>query len=165
VNRFLLLTVLLLTGAALASPPAAHHFSRTLAEADYNRESKKLEVALSIAPHDLEWVLTQRRGKRVDLERTPGAEDFVLEYLSEVFSIKNAAGDKVDLDWIGMEVHTKVAWLYFEVDLPDGLEKVQLTNRILLRWERDQVNTVNLTDGETRATLTFDRHETRQLLG
>ena len=164
-NRVAVWIVLLLSCASFVTPSAAHHFARTLAEVDYNAETKKLEVALSIKPSDLEWVLTQRAGKDVDLEHTKGVEDLVAEYLEEMFRVKNKRGQVQDHTWIGMEVHPQVAWLYFEVDLPDGVEKAKLSHRVLFRWERDQVNTVKLRVGDRRETLTFDRRNATQKLG
>lgn len=163
--RLVTLALLVLSTWSFVAPAPVHHFARTLAEVDYNEETHKLEIAMSIKPSDLEWVLTRRAGKPVDLEQTKNAEELVAEYLEEVFRVKNKSGKLRDHIWVGMEVAPQVVWVYFEVDLPDGLSGAKLTHRVLLDWERDQVNTVKLRVGERRETLTFDRRNATQKLG
>ena len=73
------LAIALATPAAVAAP---HPFHVTIAEADYNEESGKLEVALRIYnPGDLEEALGRRAGERVDLERTENVDDLIVAYL------------------------------------------------------------------------------------
>ncbi len=162
-SRLLVLCLFLLGSVAYAAP-TLHHFATSLAEADYNEDTKQLEVGLSMKPSDLEWVLSRREGKRIDLERTADVDALIQSYLNDVFRITGADCEPVPCTWVGKEVETKVTWLYFEFALPDGLEGVELRNRILMRWERDQVNTVNLNHNGDRRTLTFDRRHSTQAL-
>ncbi|MEM7517190.1 MAG: DUF6702 family protein, partial [Planctomycetota bacterium] len=55
----------------------------------------------------------------------------------------------------GFEVSAKETWVYFEVPLPDGLDGVQLENRVFFDLHAKQINTVLIRDGEFRQTLTF----------
>ena len=155
----------LLFGGSLFATPALHHFATSLAEADYNVEAKRLEVALSMNPADLEWVLSRRAGKRISLEHTEGVEELVSEYLRGVFFARLGSGELAKQHWVGLELDPKFAWAYFELELPNGLERVRLTNRIMLRWERDQVNTVNLRVAKEKRTLSFDRRQPSLPLG
>lgn len=158
-----LVSLLLLVTVAFAAP-AVHHFATSLAEADYNPETKRLEVALSLQSSDLEWVLSRRAEKRVSLETTPKVDELVEAYIKEVFHAKLEGGDAASFTWIGKELEPRVIWIFFELDLPDGLAGVELTNRVLMKWERDQVNTVNLRAKGRNWTLSFDRRQTSQLL-
>jgi len=155
----LTLFCLLCSGFAFATP-VVHHFASSLAEVEYNAETKRLEVALSMAPADLEWVLSRRAEKRVSLEHTDGVDTLVEDYLEEVFRATHPKHGKAPLTWIGKEFEGQLIWLFFELELPHGPKGVELSNRVLLRWERDQVNTVNLRLSGRNRTLTFDRRHT-----
>lgn len=159
----ILVGLVFLLAASFASP-ALHHYATSLAEADYNTETKSLEVALSLQSSDLEWVLSRRAEKRVSLETTPKVDLLIEAYIKEVLAAKLADGTAASFTWIGKEMEPGVVWIFFELGLPDGLAGVELTNRTFIKWERDQINTVNLrADGRSR-TLTFDRRHPSQLL-
>jgi len=162
-RRALTFCLLLLWTASLAAP-AVHHFATSLTEADYNAETKRVEVALSVMSSDLEWVLSRRAGKRVSLEHTPKVDALLETYLNEVFHAKLKSGDTAVMTWVGKEFETSLVWLFFELDLPKGTQGVRLTNRVLMKWERDQINTVNLRSTGRNRTLTFDRQHATQPL-
>lgn len=80
----LLLAVLTAGASTSARAVAAHPFHVTIAEVNFNAETERLEVALRVYnPGDLEEVLGQRLGERVDLERTEEVDSAILDYLKE----------------------------------------------------------------------------------
>lgn len=158
----LLMTAVVSLGFGL--PASAHPFHITLAEAEYNAETGKLEVALRIYhPTDLEEALSRRAGRRINLEKTEGADDLIMQYLRENFVIEPPGGKPAPLEWVGKEVSLKTAWLYFEVPLPGGPEGVAFRNRLLFDVERDQSNTIVFKQGERRASLRFSRERDRRV--
>lgn len=160
------MTGVLLCSLSLAVVPGAavHPFHITMAEAEFNEETGKLEVSLRIYhPTDLEESLSRRQGKRVSLDGTTGVDEMLLAYLEEQLTIERPDGQRAKLEWVGKEVSLKTAWLYFEVDLPGGLEGASFRNRVLFDIERDQVNTVVFRQGDKRATLRFTRAEDRRV--
>ena len=152
--------------ATSASAGAAHPFHITIAEADYNKESGTLEVALRIYnPGDLEEALGLRAGERVNLETTEGVDDLIAEYLDETLIVEDASGEKAAIEWVGKEVTVKTAWLYFEVPLPEGPEGSTFTNTLLFEVEPDQSNTMVFGRGDDRASLRFTRERRTLTLG
>ena len=137
-----------------------HHFAETLSEVDYNAETKSFEWALSMSPSDLEWILGRRARKDVNLEKTEGVDQLIQDYLGEVVRAWAPDGTELKLAWVGKEVEVKRVWLYFEFALPKGVEgpeRVKLSNRVLMRWERDQVNSVSLRAGELSRSIALTR--------
>jgi hypothetical protein len=59
--------------------------------------------------------------------------------------------------WVGKDLEDiRYAWLHFEVCLPEsGIVGLDFSNRILFEVEPEQVNTINIRDGEERFTLRF----------
>lgn len=147
---------------ALAPLWPAHPSHVTIAQAEYNDETRSLEVALRIDPFDLEDVLSARAGERVSLDTTADVDRLIAEYLAVAFVVEPDGARPVALEWVGKEVFVHTAWLYFEFPLPDGPEGVFVTNRLLFELQDDQVNTVNYRRGELlkslRHTLARPRH-------
>lgn len=154
------LAIALATPAAVA---AAHPFHVTIAEADYNEDSGKLEVALRVYnPGDLEEALGRRSGERVDLERTENVDDLIVAYLEDALIVERPDGESTDIEWVGKEVTVKTTWLYFEIPLPGGPEGATFTNTLLFEVEPDQANTIVFDRGDERASLRFTRDEPTQ---
>ena len=149
---------MLLAVCALTAPGAsAHKFHTSFAEADYNARERALQITLRTFPDDLEAILTRRTGRPVSLDDKKRAEALTFAYLQEVFELKDARGRAVKLSWVGMEAGVDNVWLYFEAKLPAGLSGAQLRDRWLADLYEDQINLVNLRDGERKLALTFDR--------
>jgi hypothetical protein len=155
-----LLTAALLACACVSAWPggaAAHKYYASLARAEYNDETKTVEVALRVFADDLELALTRRSGRKVYLDKTKDAADLALAYLRETFEVGGRDGRRVELRWVGMETQGDVAWLYFEAPLPEGPSGATLRDRVLLELFRTQVNIVNLRYGGAKLDLVFKR--------
>lgn len=157
--NWILITLFLNMAMAAAPPGAAGHPSHvTIAEAEYNPESGKLEIALRVdQPGDLEKALSSRTGNKIDLENSKNIDKIITEYLQKTFQVQHSDGRLAKLEWVGKEVTIKTAWLYFEVVLPDGLEGVEITHRMLFEVEADQANTLTIGRGADRISLRFTR--------
>lgn len=145
---------------------AAHPVHVSIAEARFDPATERLEVAQRVTPEDLERALERFLG-RPAAAGEPALEAHLARFLANVWTAEPAAprdspagaeaGDPDALTWIGWEAEGRYLWLYFELDLPGGLEGALIGNRFLLDVEPQQVNTVNLEQGERRQTLTFTR--------
>ena len=133
----------------------AHPSHLSLAEAEWNAQTGSLEVALKVLPLDLERALKRQFGRDVDLDKTPqkALDGMITRYLQQGFWLTDAEGRKRTWRWVGKEVSVKEAWLYFEADLPGGLQGVQIGSRFFMELQNDQVNWVNLRQGKRRLTL------------
>lgn len=146
---------------ALVVPAArsvsAHKFHTSFAEADYNAETKSLEITLRTFPDDLESAIRKRGGKRVspDDKKAFGAQVFA--YLQETFRVRTARGQAAKLSWVGMDAGVDSAWLYFEAALPEGVEGAQLSQQFLCDLYDDQINLVNVKSGGRKVELRFER--------
>lgn len=145
---------------ALLLPVArAHPIHTSLAEADYNRTSRKLEVALRVFADDLEAALAERTRTRISFLKTPPAEFMpaLRAYLGERFVVRAADGRAVPHEWIGHDLKdaTNEIWIFFELTLPTGLENATVHHAILSERFSDQLNTVQLRDADRRTTLVF----------
>ncbi len=128
--------LLLLSAAAWA-----HGVHMSTATVDYRSETKSLEILISLSAQHLEEILSSQSGKRLELDRSPGIEDLVKNYLFRRFSVRNEAKQFVTLYWVGMEIKGGNVNLYIEAKVP-GETGLALRNELLLDWQKDQVNRV-----------------------
>ena len=150
-------TLLLLTVCAAPLHQAtAHTFHTSLMSMEYNRQEQLLEISLKVYSHDLESILTRRSRRDVRLGKTPDAEQLTFAYLQEAINLKNGAGETKALRFVGTEVQNQVAWLYFEIKMPEGLNGAQLRNRLFFDLLADQVNLVHLKDAGKKSDLVFN---------
>jgi hypothetical protein len=134
---------------------SAHKFHTSFTVADYNASERSLQITLRTFPDDLEKVLARRSGKSVRLDRKEETDALLIAYLQETFQLKNAEGETVKLSWIGMDAGVDSAWLYFEAQLPEGCAGVELRNQFMFDLYDDQVNLVNVKQGDRKHALTF----------
>ncbi|MCA9173864.1 MAG: hypothetical protein KDB14_05190 [Planctomycetales bacterium] len=133
----------------------AHPRHEALAEAEWNRATGKLEVSLRLRPEDLEQALTRMlRSGHVNLDSTADVDRHLLMYLKPRFVIRKG-DERMDLTWVGKEVDLRHVWIYFEVDLPHDPTACQVSFTMLMDLLPDQVNTLNLRDGEKRWSHRF----------
>lgn len=156
------LPLLLLCCALWPGTAGAHTFHVSLAEAEWNPSSGRLEVSLRTLPDDLERALSDALHRKIVLEKEPDLDTLIAQHLEQVFIVHDAIGEEKAHHWVGKDLRPQEVWLYFEVELPDGLEGVEIEYLLLLRQEPHQVNTLNLKQGEWRGSLTFLRGEERQ---
>ncbi|NNJ26487.1 DUF6702 family protein [Alienimonas chondri] len=180
-------------GSLLCGVPvlaAVHPQHVTLAEAEWNADSRALEVALRITPAQLEQVVERHAGRSVDLDAETSG-DAVAAWVRSAFVVTPPDADPTDdkpaapvrLNYVGKEVGISVAWVYFEAPLPNGWEDVTVANRVRLAIEPEQHNTLILSvtrpapgdaapnaegaDGKPRkerASYTFDRRRPSHVL-
>ncbi len=143
----------------LAQPATAHPLHISHAEADYNRDTGRLEVALKVFADDFESKLTVRTGHRVSLEKTPAAEldALCLAELTATFTVKSRDGAPQPIHWIGRELKDAEnhLWLYFEVPLAGGAEGARIFHGVLGDLFRDQLNSVLVRDAGRAVTLVY----------
>ncbi len=60
------------------------------------------------------------------------------------------------MHWVGMEIESSWTWLYFEIELPKVVERLQLENRVLFEVNESQINTCVLRTGTQKQSLRTD---------
>ena len=142
----------------------AHSVHVSTAEAEYNAKTKKLEVSLTVFVSDLELALIRQSEREMRMDKTPAAEfdAQVVAYLKKAFVVTDAAGNVGKMTWVGREMEKEseksgdpAVVLFFEVEVPGGVEGASLRCAVFCEMFRDQVNLVHLQNGGHKTELRF----------
>ena len=150
-----------------AAPLFAHPYHTSIGEADWNPETKRLEVALRFVPDDFDRALRAHAGPPSPEATTEEVDRQIVDWLAQGFRVlEDPESDApAPIQWVGKEVSIEHVWLYFEVPLPKGLYQATLEHRLLLDLEPTQTNTLLLRIDGQRRTLTFGRGRFQHHLG
>jgi len=158
IPRQILLAFLFL-GVLGASTVRAHAIHKSVAEADYNAETRRLEVTVQVFADDFSDALGTHAGRKISLEKTPAAEldASIRAYLEDRFTVRAADGTLAPHRWVGrkLEDAANELWLFFEIDLPGGLNGARLRHAVLTEHFSDQINSIRVREGPRRRTLFF----------
>lgn len=145
--------------AAIGADPGtlSHPFHVSLAEVEYNPESKSLEIALKVWPEDLEKALQRMEKKKIDLDGRKDLDRLIERYVKRNIYVSEDGKKINEIQWIGQEIGIKEAWLYFEI--PTGQPPVgfRFKNTLFFELQDDQVNIFQFKIDGKRATLNFTR--------
>ena len=132
---------------------SAHKFYASLAQIE-RTEDGRLEVGIRFFPDDLELALSNAAGRRIVVSESTQFRDALLKYIGPNLVIESGA-DRATFRYVGVDPKVNVLWVFLEADWSRPLKGARLTNRLLQDISSDQVNTVNLTEGSAKETLTF----------
>ncbi len=143
-------------------------------EVEYDEGTKRLEVSLTVFVSDLELALVRQSEREMRMEKTPAAEfDAQIEvYLAKHFVVADAAGKVAKMKWVGREMEKAseksgdpAVVLFFEVEMPGGVEGATLRCSVFEELFTDQVTLVEVRSGGGRKReMRFVKGETGKRL-
>jgi hypothetical protein len=152
----------------------AHSVHTSTAEAEYNPETKKLEVSLTVFVSDLELALVRQSEREMKIDKTPAAEfDAQIRfYLAKTFVVTDAAGKVAKMQWVGREMDEEseksgdpAVVLFFEVEVPEGMKGAAVRNAVFFDLFKDQSNLLQMRGGEEKVELRFTREHPSEKVG
>jgi hypothetical protein len=157
--KILFIAVLLVslnpTSFAAESENRSHTYHTSLTRIDYNADQKLFEISIQLFTHDLQPLLEKRKGSRIDLEKTPGVDKLILDYLNENFILSNKSGEMKKFKWVGMETDIDAVWVYLETPSTESPEGFNLQNTIFFESFAEQANLVVCYFADKKADLVF----------
>jgi hypothetical protein len=151
-----LLILSLMVCGIIAPAARAHKYHTSVTRIEYNEREAGAEITIQTFRDDLEDILTKRAGRRVSLEVNRETQRLVFDYLKSALELKRTDGSS-DLQWVGMEVKGETVLLYVLSKMPEGLSRASLRHALLFDLFEDQVNIVNVFDGDKKSSLVFKR--------
>lgn len=151
----------------------AHALHQSHTEAEYNPQTKKLEVSLTVFINDLEVALIRQAERELSLTKTPAEEvDVELQrFLTKHFVVTDPSKRVASIEWVGrqMEAATEASGdpevtLFFQVPLPNGLNGATLKHTVFCDHFADQMNLLHLRSGTQSTELRFTKNDKAKAL-
>ena len=152
-----LAAVLLVSSAAAY----AHRFHAGIADISFNARTGSTEIVHTYMAHDIEALLANLYGRQFDLT-DPEDQEALRKYVEPRFWLEGQDKSKLKLRWVGMTIDPTNVTIYQEIEQTPLWKATAVRNAILVDFLPDQVNTVNLNEGNAVRTLTFDHNTLEQ---
>jgi len=153
-----LLAAALLLASAAAS---AHRFHAGMTDVSFNARTGNTEIVHTYMAHDIEALLANLYGRQFDLNDEED-QDALRKYVENRFWIAGQDKAKLNLRWVGMTADAEKVTVYQEIEQTPLWKAGAIYDKVLIDFLPEQVNTVNLNEGNAVRTLTFDRNNLEQ---
>ena len=146
----------------LGSPAAfAHRFHAGITDISFNARSGNTEIVHTYMAHDVEALLANLYGRQFDL-LDPEDQEVLRKYIEPRFWLQGQDKTRLAPRWVGMTADAERVTIYQEVEQTPLWKAAAIHDQVLVDFLPDQVNTVNLNDGNAVRTLSFDRNTSDQ---
>lgn len=138
----------------LSAAAHGHRFHAGITDISMNPRSGNTEIVHTYMSHDVESMLENLYQRQFDLSDEDDIAIF-RRYLEKQFHIKNAQGQDLPLQWVGLKVdpeHVTVFQEIIQTKLPEAMSIQQTT---LIDFLPDQVNTVNINRGKIKEIISL----------
>ena len=149
--------VLLFCSAAVS----AHRFHAGITDISFNARSGNTEIVHTYMAHDVEALLANLYGRQFDLT-DPEDQDVLRKYVEGRFRVLGQDKASLPLRWVGMTADPEKVTVFQEIEQTPLWKAGAIHDNVLIDFLPDQVNTVNLNEGNAVRTLTFDRNNLEQ---
>lgn len=150
--KMLLCAVLLCAGTAAS----AHRFHAGIADVSFNARTGSTEIVHTYMAHDIDALLANMYGRQFDLTE-PDDQEVLRKYIESRFWVLGQDKSRLRVRWVGVSADAERVTVYQEIEKTPLWKAGAIHNAVLVDFLPDQVNTVNLNDGNAVRTLTFDR--------
>jgi hypothetical protein len=158
-RTFLMVAALTILASAVSQSAVAladHPLHTTRATMEFNPDTGSFEVALCVFPDDLSAALSDRAGRRIDVEKDKDLDELLKSYVDEKFKLRLRDHESQKLHWVGHELQTQQFWLYFEflvdADVPT---EISVMNTLLMEQFEDQINIAYVRFNSRQRCMTF----------
>lgn len=136
-----------------------HEFHSSLAEIQYNRQTKSLEVSLRVFTDDFTLAINEANGSKFTEEFivSDKTKQLVQNYIVRHFSLVSPNKDVKIGKYIGGENELDATWLYIEFENFEMGKNYSFLNTILLEQFDDQTNVANIIFPQGKKSLIFTK--------
>jgi hypothetical protein len=153
--------------AILSSSFLLHPIHVSVCDVELDRDKQRLEMTMRMFTDDLELQIRNELNEPTMDILNPPADyntDKLLEnYLNRHFKVA-VNGKKVDYKYLGHEVEAGSIYCYMMVSDVTELQKLSITNDILLETYDDQVNLVHVEVDDDLQTMMFRENKRENVL-
>ena len=139
----------------------AHRFHAGIADISFNARTGSTEIVHTYMAHDIEALLANLYGRQFDLADQEDQE-VLRKYVEGRFRVLGTDKASLPVRWVGMTADPEKVTVFQEIEQTPLWKAGAIHDTVLIDFLPDQVNTVNLNEGNAVRTLTFDRNTAEQ---
>ena len=121
----------------------------------YNSSEEQLEITIKVFIDDMEEGLNQHFSQSFNLgleNELTIADSLIALYMGEKLDV--AINDTpVGIKFLGKELDGQVVWLYLEGALKNPIQKIQVSNELLMETFKEQTNLINMRIGQEKRSF------------
>jgi hypothetical protein len=140
---------------------SAHRFHVGITDISFNARTGNTEIVHTYMAHDVEALLANLYGRQFDLA-DPEDQDVLRKYVQGRFWIAGEDKARLNVRWVGMTADAERVTVFQEIEQTPLWKAGAIHDNVLVDFLPEQVNTVNLNEGNAVRTLTFDRNHQEQ---
>ena len=153
-----LVAVALLLCSAMVS---AHRFHAGITDISFNARTGNTEIVHTYMAHDVEALLANLYGRQFDLN-DPDDQEALRKYVEGRFWILGQDKARLNLRWVGMTADAERVQVFQEIEQTPLWKASAIHHDVLIDFIAEQVNTINLNEGNAVRTLTFGHNNIEQ---
>ncbi len=145
---------------------STHKYYLSLTQIEYNKKNKSLEIIINVFMDDIELALNN--DYNIDLKLTSknelkNADEYFKKYLNKSlkFTVNNKA---LKFDYLGKEYQGDLVYFYLEIDSIYKPISLDISNKLLLKYFKEQQNIVKLKNGKKRQSKILSVNINKALL-
>jgi hypothetical protein len=139
----------------------AHRFHAGITDISFNARTGNTEIIHTYMTHDVEALLANLYGRQFDLN-DPDDQDLLRKYVEGRFWILGQDKARLNVRWVGMTADAERVQVFQEVEQTPLWKASAIHDNVLIDFIAEQVNTINLNEGNAVRTLTFSHANTEQ---
>jgi hypothetical protein len=147
--------------AFVSGTVSAHRFHVGITDISFNARTGNTEIVHTYMAHDVEALLANLYGRQFDLQ-DPEDQDVLRKYVEGRFWIADQDKARLKVRWVGMTADAERVTVFQEIEQTPLWKAGAIHDNVLVDFLPEQVNTVNLNEGNAVRTLTFDRANQEQ---
>ena len=155
--KALIAAALLLCSAAVF----AHRFHAGITDISFNARTGNTEIVHTYMTHDVEALLANLYGRQFDLNEAED-QDVLRKYVEGRFWILGQDKARLNVRWVGMTADAERVQVFQEIEQTPLWKASAIHDNVLIDFIAEQVNTINLNEGNAVHTLTFGHNNIEQ---
>lgn len=142
-----------------------HRFHAGITDISMNSRTGNTEIVHTYMSHDVEALLENLYQRQFDLSDEDDIAIF-RRYLDKQFQIKDAQGQNLTLNWVGLKIDPDHVTVFQEIAKTNLPEMATIQQATLTDFLADQINTININRNSTTRpqTLQFNRQQREHAL-
>jgi len=139
----------------------AHRFHAGITDISFNARTGNTEIVHTYMTHDVEALLANLYGRQFDLNEAED-QDVLRKYVEGRFWILGQDKARLNVRWVGMTADAERVQVFQEIEQTPLWKASAIHDNVLIDFIAEQVNTLNLNEGNAVRTLTFGHNNTDQ---